>query len=60
MLKIEIRAKPEGVCPMCNGSGIAIPKGGETPLEVGTFCGNCDEGSRRWAEVLATQERSSI
>ena len=52
MLEITIRQPKEGVCPACEGTGIVIPKNGEMPIQVGTFCSQCDEGSRRWQATL--------
>lgn len=60
MLKFEWRRVPEGACPVCNGSGIVIPKGGEMPIEAGSFCSACDEGLRRWHGVMDILESAKL
>ena len=58
-LEIKIKSLEHGICPMCEGSGIVIPKGGEKRLvDAGTFCSECDEGRRRWQEVVKAASKT--
>ncbi|HYL98850.1 MAG TPA: hypothetical protein VEZ90_07835 [Blastocatellia bacterium] len=52
MLEIKLRQPREGVCQGCEGTGIVIPKDGVMPIQVGYFCSECDEGSRRWEATI--------
>ena len=57
MFEIKLRKPKEGVCPACEGSGIVIPKDGEKRLvEVGRFCSECEEGKKRWEEMMRLKE----
>ena len=56
MLKFEVWRPKEPACSECRDTGIVIPRDGQMPIEVGRFCSECDEGKRRWEEVVKTLE----